>query len=418
MKKNMVPLLGIAFVVAIISTGVFYGLFAGKLRSSTEVPGHSLVVAARDLDRGTVLQPSDLRVLEVQGVLSGSFSKPEDAAGATLLTPVKENEPLIEERVTPRVSDAARAGGPVPAGMRAVTLHVVESESLLGLLKPGSRVDLQAVADRNGAAELRTVLENVPVLSSVENNGSRPATVTVLVRAKDADMVALADAGSRIRIALRNPEDQELAPHRAVSLAALFSSGSTTAPDAQEPAHSAASLVWDHPMQLRVQVLSVTPAALEALEAKSAEVTSDAAWRLATVGSSEDAGNMVRSLAEKRELEVVSSERLTAGIGRPISYRAGSKPGDLAVSFAPQWQAGNRLALQVKERIGGSSGPPVELRNAGGFLIESRGAGADMAATRLFPGHSWAPNHMVIFVSTRPLEPTSVASAAGGRRRR
>jgi flagella basal body P-ring formation protein FlgA len=66
MKKNMVPLLGIAFIVAIISTGVFYGLFAGKLRSSSELPSHGIVVAARDLDRGTVIQASDLRISEIK----------------------------------------------------------------------------------------------------------------------------------------------------------------------------------------------------------------------------------------------------------------------------------------------------------------------------------------------------------------
>ncbi len=171
----MVPLLGIAFVVAIISTGVFYGLFAGKLRSSSELPGHAIVVAARDLDRGTVIQPSDLRVSEVQGVLEGAFSKPGDAAGATLLTSLKANEPLLQERVAPRVSEAA--GGRVPAGMRAVSLHVFQSESVLSLLRPGSRVDLQAVSDRNGSTELRTVLENVQILavSSADANGNRPA---------------------------------------------------------------------------------------------------------------------------------------------------------------------------------------------------------------------------------------------------
>src|SRR5579863_1867285 len=137
MKRNMVPLLGIAFVVAIISTGVFYGLFAGKLRSSSDLPGHAIVVAARDLDRGTVIQPSDLRVSETQGVLSGSFSKPEDAAGATLLTALKANEPLLEERVTPRISESARAAGPVPNGMRAITLHIFQSESVLNMLQPG-----------------------------------------------------------------------------------------------------------------------------------------------------------------------------------------------------------------------------------------------------------------------------------------
>src|ERR1700728_85862 len=154
MKRNMVPLLGIAFVVAIISTGVFYGLFAGKLRSSSELPGHAIVVAARDLDRGTVIQPSDLRVSEAEGALRGALSKTADAAGATLLTSLKTNEPLLEERVSPRLSGAP--AGPVPAGMRAVSLHVFQSESLLNLLRPGSRVDLQAVAERNGSTELRT----------------------------------------------------------------------------------------------------------------------------------------------------------------------------------------------------------------------------------------------------------------------
>jgi Flp pilus assembly protein CpaB len=76
MKRNMVPLLGIAFVAAIICTGIYYGLFAGKLRSSSEIPGHSVVVAARDLDRGTVIQASDLRISEAPGILTGSFSKP------------------------------------------------------------------------------------------------------------------------------------------------------------------------------------------------------------------------------------------------------------------------------------------------------------------------------------------------------
>lgn len=224
MKKNMVPLLGIAFVVAIISTGVFYGLFAGKLHSSTEVPGRPIVVAARDLDRGTVLQPGDLRVLEVQGVISGSFSKTEDAAGATLLTPVKANEPLLEERVTPRPTAAERAGGPVPKGMRAMTVHVTQSESLLSLLRPGSRVDLQAVTDKNGG-ELRTVLENVQVLAAGLTDGNHPANVTVLIRAQDADVVALADAESRMRVALRNPADNENSTHHALSLQALFSAG-------------------------------------------------------------------------------------------------------------------------------------------------------------------------------------------------
>ena len=45
-KNNMLKLLGIAFVVAILSTGIFYGLFVNKLSSSTG-SGKTLVVAAQ-----------------------------------------------------------------------------------------------------------------------------------------------------------------------------------------------------------------------------------------------------------------------------------------------------------------------------------------------------------------------------------
>src|ERR1700674_1239337 len=82
MKRNIVPLLGIAFVVAIVSTGIFYGLFAGKLKSSVgEVPGQSILVAARNLDPGTVLQPTDVRVSEVKGTFKSGFSRPEELVG-------------------------------------------------------------------------------------------------------------------------------------------------------------------------------------------------------------------------------------------------------------------------------------------------------------------------------------------------
>src|ERR1700730_14384804 len=89
MKRNIVPLLGIAFLVAIVSTGIFYGLFAGKLRSSVgELPVQSIVVAERNLDAGTVVQATDLRVSEVKGALKGGFSKPQELAGVTLLQAV------------------------------------------------------------------------------------------------------------------------------------------------------------------------------------------------------------------------------------------------------------------------------------------------------------------------------------------
>jgi Flp pilus assembly protein CpaB len=427
MKRNMVPLLGIAFVVAIISTGVFYGLFAGKLRSSNELPGHAIVVAARDLDRGTVLQPADLRVSAVQGVLEGSFSKPAEAAGATLLTSIKADEPLLQERVAPRVTEAP--GGRVPTGMRAISLHVFQSESVLSLLRPGSRVDVQAVTERNGSTELRTVLENVQILavSAADANGNRPsgAAVTVLIRAEDSDMVALADSGSRIRVALRNPLDQGITPSHALTLAGLFTGG-TPKIDSPESAQ-ASRAIWRHPIQMRVRVLNVSDLALAQLQAQMLNNAPGDSVKLSAFRSSDDAWKLIESLEQKHELEIVSSERLMAGVGRPISYHAGIKPYALGVQFSPEWAPSGKLGLRVRPQLGLPSGSAVttEKFDAGlavssSFLIQGllNGPAGQGFAEQLFPGRSWENKHLVIYVSTLIIQQTSpVAVARGGRRR-
>jgi len=419
MKKNMLPLLGIAFIVAIVSTGVFYGLFAGKLRSSSELPSHAIVVAARDLDRGAVIQSSDLRVSEIQGVLRGSFSKPEDAAGATLLASIKANEPLLEERVLASVSDATRAGGPVPGGMRAITLHIFQSESLLNMLRPGSRIDLQAVSDRNGGTELRTVLENVQVLqvSSADANGNRPAgaAVTVLVGARDADTVALADAGSRIRLALRNPMDEEITPRRPVSFAAVFSATGKLTSDAAESNHPAAAGVWQHPVQLHVQVLSVSDSGLAQLRAHTGHEQPDGSWRAAQFPSREEAAKVVQSLEQKRELEIVSGERLTAGLGRPISFHAGPKDRALRVQFSLEQAGAGKLSLHVKPRIGSDTAPELEFPDSASFLVEEAENDAPRAM-QLFPDRKWEHRHLLILVSARALPQASTLASAGAHR--
>jgi Flp pilus assembly protein CpaB len=421
MKRNMVPLLGIAFVVAIISTGVFYGLFAGKLRSSNEIPGHALVVAARDLERGTVIQAGDLRVSEVQGVLSGAFSRPEQAAGGTLLTSMKANEPLLQERLAPPVSEA---GGLVPSGMRAVTLHIFQSESLLNLLHPGSRVDLQAVSDRNGATELRNVLESVQVLavSPGDSNGNRPAgaAVTVLVRARDADMLALADAGSRIRLTLRNPSDEEIAPRRSITLTALFAGSGKLETEAAESGESPKA-TWDHPIQLHVQALMVSEAAWEEFRARSTELESDNFWRIAAFRSDVDVRHFLGSLERQHQLEVVSGEKLMAGLGRPITYHAGTRADQLRVKFSAVWLNSGKVVLRVRPRIGSSNAADTELPGTSSFFMidnpVNQPPGQNMAA-RLFPGRSWEQKRLVIFVSARSIQPSSPEAVARSDRRR
>src|SRR5579884_3589142 len=102
MKRNVVPLLAIAFVVASISTGVFYGLFAGRLRgASMDMPAYPLVVAAHDLARGKLLKPEDLKISEIRSKspFKGGFDSPQKLNGAVLIEALQENEPITEAHV-------------------------------------------------------------------------------------------------------------------------------------------------------------------------------------------------------------------------------------------------------------------------------------------------------------------------------
>src|SRR5271167_3510269 len=221
MKKNMFPLLGIAFVVAIVSTGVFYGLFAGKLRSSVpDGPGQMVVVASRNLERGTLLQPADVTAAAIRSqiAIKGSYAKVGQVTGQKLLEAVQKGEPITERTLAFKASDG------IPNGMRAISIRVTDSAGLAPSIKAGTKVDLQAFLGRDGQVELRTILQDVQVLS-VQPPGAEntPAIVTVLARPQDADQIALADSGAHIRVTLRNPDDSNVGPSRPVLLSALFS---------------------------------------------------------------------------------------------------------------------------------------------------------------------------------------------------
>src|SRR5260370_20544100 len=130
MKRNVVRLLAIAFVVAAISTGVFYGLFAGRLRgASVDLPQRTLVVAAYDLERGRVLKPEDLRVSEIRlkTPFKGSFDSPQKLAGAIVVEPISQNEPVTERQVA--LNDAT-AGNGIPPDTPAASIHVYEASGI------------------------------------------------------------------------------------------------------------------------------------------------------------------------------------------------------------------------------------------------------------------------------------------------
>ncbi len=211
-KNNLGKLLGVALVVAIISTGLFYMLFAMKANSQ---PGATLVVAAKVLKPGTILAASDVKTIpwSAQQLPKGAYQDPKAVIGSTVFDTMAEEEPVLTTRLG---SGLSGGGAGVPEGMRAVSVHVTDSTGVLALLRGGQKVDVQVVVGRGNKAEdteIRTALENLTVLSITPQpeQGSQGQTlpvVTLLAKPSEADILALADSGARVRLALRNPVDQ------------------------------------------------------------------------------------------------------------------------------------------------------------------------------------------------------------------
>jgi Flp pilus assembly protein CpaB len=431
MKRNIVPLLGIAFVVAIVSTGVFYGLFAGKLKSaSSETTGQSIVVAARDLERGTVVKPEDLRESQIKGSLRGSFPKAKDAVGVTLLEAVQENAPLLQDRVASHDPKKNGGGSNLPTGMRAISVRVSDSSGIVGLLHAGSRVDLQAVSDRNGTTELRTIQQNLevlavsPQLEAAGANRTPVPVVTLLARAQDVDVIAVADSGARIRLSLRNPLDEGVSPRHALALASVFQSNGAASYAVQASGKadaspgsalpSTTSTLWDHPVNLHVQVLSVSAAALGELDSRVAGTVAGDTLRVAAFRAGSDLNDLLQKLQQKQELEIVSAWHLMAGVGRPISYRAGAMPNLIRVQFSPETDAGGKPSLRVRPEITLQRGDAAvtrkytaDLPDGGSFLVKGilQDQNERKCLDKLFPGHSWTGRDLVILVTSRVVKP-------------
>ena len=234
-KNNLVKLLGIALVVAIISTGLFYGLFVNKL-SSNVGNGNTLVVAAKPLKAGTVLQASDVKTIPwaAAELPKGNFGKVDDVVGSSVFDTIGEGEPVIESRLA---STRSAGGAGVPSGMRAVSVHVSDSTGVLGLLRTGQIVDVQVVRGKTPDLAVRTAIESLRVLSVIPqaeltSQGTSLPVVTLLASPSEADVLAAADAGARVRLTLRNPLDTETRSRSQLTLDGVMKSTGPSKADA------------------------------------------------------------------------------------------------------------------------------------------------------------------------------------------
>jgi Flp pilus assembly protein CpaB len=450
-KRNLVPLLCIAFVAAAGSTGIFYWLLGSRLRdASTNAPRQPLVVATRNLDRGTIVRAEDLKVSTWGGAepLKGGYTSPGQIVGKTVYEVVHENEPITQTRLASRDGSV---GIGVAAGMRAVSVRASDSSGVLRLLRPGNRVDVQVVAPVPGAGlSLRTTLQNLEVLAidAPESSGGRAVApvVTLLATPAAADQLGLADSAAHIRLLLRNPLDSGIGARPLLSMSGVFAArGGRAAHD--RPAHTSAIAiarrdgigkragVFAERVQLLVQVAGARPEVLDELAAKWHWPQPSAVLQAVAVPPGREAEQVFHDLEASHQIDVLWSAQLRTANHRSASMHAGASwrnsPADkdgtcgLRLRFLPRLDERGTMRIRVQPEItaSGSTGiatrkmdTEVELVNGQSFLMSGLSAASDwpVLADRLFAGRprDSSNRELVVLVTLKMIEPVSTAVVA------
>jgi pilus assembly protein CpaB len=233
-RNRMIIGLAVAVMVSLFLSVYVYRTVQ-RSANTRVVETRKIVVADRPMQLGVRLDPNNLRLISWPGdaPIPGSFSRIEDCAGRALITPMAENEPVLESKLAPR---EAGAGLPatIPEGMRALSVAVNDVIGVAGFVIPGTMVDVlvtgQVPGGRGGADNItRTILENVRVLAAgqkvEQDRDGKPQTVpviTLLLTPEDAGKLAMASTQGKIQLSLRNTIDTKLTDPQPVLQAMLF----------------------------------------------------------------------------------------------------------------------------------------------------------------------------------------------------
>ena len=187
---------------------------------TTEIP-----VAARDLERGTLIQDTDIvvKAFPVELVPSAVITDMTRLSGQILAEPVTQGD-LFRER-TLYGSEQGPLSAEIAQGRTIIAFPIVDLFAGTGLLVEGDRIDLLLSVEvereaQEGAATREKLtgytVQNVRVMRILtdppteENPEPRPTALLLELAPGDAVMVKkVKDAGGTIDLALRSPLDEE-----------------------------------------------------------------------------------------------------------------------------------------------------------------------------------------------------------------
>lgn len=229
MSPRQLIVLAIAAIAAVGALLLIRGMNSDKPEVTAEpaaaVIGEEVLVAARDIQQGAALTPSDLKVATFPSnvvsehfiAIAGRPSAQADYVGAVTRRAFVQGEPIMMDSVVQPDGRGFMAAQLQP-GFRAVAIEVERNTAAGGFVQPNDRVDVIVTMklDAEGGEQVRSeiALEDVRVLAindktQTQTSGDAPETIdanlaVLELTAEDARQLALADRMGDLSLALRS----------------------------------------------------------------------------------------------------------------------------------------------------------------------------------------------------------------------
>lgn len=233
-RKRILMAFAVAVPLALLASALVYRQLSRAASSTGHFAPMKIVVAASALGPGTRLDAKDLRQIDWPAAkpMQGMFARIDDCASRVLISPILEDEPVLESNLAPKDSGVGLSAM-IPPGMRGVAVAVNDVVGVAGFVQPGTIVDVLATGGIEGQASslTRTILENIRVLAAGQkiepDKQGTPQTVpvvTLLVTPDQANLLTLASTQGHIQLALRNSTDTAQANTSPAHLSDVFGS--------------------------------------------------------------------------------------------------------------------------------------------------------------------------------------------------
>ncbi len=221
MKSKQIMLIAVALGCGLLSAIGIIQAMGNKSEGAPKIPMAPVVVATTHLDQRTKLSDENVKLENwpVNLIPEGSATDLGDVRGKIITNPLSKGQAVIQQTVLPESEIPELA---IPPGHKVINIKVPPEDAMVGLMHPGSRVDIIGVfrvRDKKTGqteAETLTFLKGIRVFnigSSVSAHQSKAVgpsgIVGVLVTEPQSEKIVHARKNGEIRLALIGEQDAD-----------------------------------------------------------------------------------------------------------------------------------------------------------------------------------------------------------------